>query len=58
MAVILDFKPPKKPVTNAFFIDYEPAENCCNDESYDSLCVKCGKCGRKFVGGVLEKGGE
>ena len=57
MAKILNFKQPKKPVTNAFFIDYSPAENCCNDNSYGMLCVKCGRCGRKFIDGVLQKGG-
>lgn len=46
------------PIPKANFIDYEPAENCCNDDTYGVLCVKCEKCGRKFIGGFLEKGGE
>ena len=35
------------------FIDYEVAENCENPDSYGMICVKCGKCGRKFNGQVL-----
>lgn len=58
MGKILDFHPDHSyPVPKAFFLDYEPSENCCNDDSFGSLCVKCGKCGRKFIDGVLQKGG-
>ena len=39
------------------FVDYDPSENCCNDDTYGALCVKCEKCGRKFIDGVLQKGG-
>lgn len=28
--------------------DYKPAPNCRNSDSYGIICVKCGKCGRKF----------
>lgn len=45
------------PIPKATFIDYEPAENCCNDETYGAICVKCEQCGRKFIDGVLQKGG-
>ena len=39
------------------FVDYEPSKNCCNDDSYGAVCVKCEKCGRKFIDGVLWEGG-
>ena len=40
-------------------IDYMPCEKCCNfRESYGIICVKCGKCGRKFEDGVLVNGDE
>lgn len=29
-------------------IDYSVSENCKNPDSYGVICVKCGKCGRKF----------
>ena len=29
-------------------IDYMTSKECVNPESYFSICVKCGKCGRKF----------
>ena len=45
------------PIPKVSFIDYEPSENCCNADTYGALCVKCEKCGRKFVDGVLAKGG-
>ena len=33
-------------------IDYRVASNCQNkEESYGEICVKCGKCGRKFIKG-------
>ena len=36
------------------FVDYGVAENCKNKkQSYGEICVKCGKCGRKFKGGIL-----
>lgn len=28
--------------------DMRPSENCCNDDSYGCICVRCGRCGRKF----------
>lgn len=32
------------------FVDYIPADNCQNmEESYDCVCVKCGRCGRQFT---------
>ena len=37
------------------FADYEPSQNCCNTDGYMQLCIKCGKCGRKFVNGILQK---
>lgn len=63
MGKIIKFHKPQKPLKRQqarelFFIDYEPSENCCNTESYRQLCVKCGKCGRIFNGGVLEKEGR
>lgn len=31
------------------FVDYSCAKQCKNiEESYGMICVKCGKCGRKF----------
>lgn len=24
------------------------SKNCCNPDSYGTICVKCGRCGRKF----------
>lgn len=39
-------------------VDYEPAQNCCNDDSYGCVCLKCGMCGRKFINGFLQKDGE
>ena len=29
--------------------DYRPADNCSNLDSYGEICVRCGKCGRKFT---------
>lgn len=54
MAKILKF-PRRYPNT---FVDYEPSKNCCNDDSCGAVCVKCEKCGRKFIDGVLWEGGE
>lgn len=45
------------PIPKGNFIDYEPAENCCNADSYGELCVKCEQCGRKFINGELLIGG-
>lgn len=28
--------------------DMKPSANCCNSESYGCICVKCGRCGRRF----------
>ena len=60
MAKIIKFPPPQKPFaeqTVKIFVDYEPSKNCCNDDAYGELCVKCGKCGRKFTAGILQKEG-
>ena len=27
---------------------HRPSENCRNKDSYGVVCIKCGKCGRKF----------
>ena len=35
------------------FVDYTPADDCKNDESYGEICVKCGKCGREFDKGIM-----
>lgn len=40
------------------FVDYEVANNCCNDYSFGEICLKCGKCGRKFINGFLAKDGD
>ncbi len=40
------------------FVDYEVADNCCNDDSFGVICLKCGRCGRKFINGFLEKEGD
>ena len=53
MAKILKF-PRRYPMAH---VDYESSKNCCNDDSYGAVCVKCEKCGRKFIDGVLWKGG-
>lgn len=45
------------PIPKGSFADYKPSENCCNDNSYGEICVKCEQCGRKFIDGVLQKGG-
>lgn len=34
-------------------IDYMVAKECKNPESYFSICVKCGQCGRKFENGIM-----
>ena len=35
-------------------IDYIPATECKNlQETFGMICVKCGKCGRKFQDGVM-----
>lgn len=61
MGKILKLPPLKNPLVGrkvkAVFYDYHVSENCCNDDSYRQVCVKCEKCGRKFVNGVLQKGG-
>lgn len=28
--------------------DYRASKDCCNSDSYGIICVKCGRCGRKF----------
>lgn len=38
-----------------FFADYAPADDCQNDDVY-CICLKCGKCGRKFgEHGILDE---
>lgn len=39
------------------FVDYEISDNCCNDDSFGVVCLKCEKCGRKFVNGFLAEEG-
>ena len=34
-------------------LDYQPASNCVNLDTYGTICVKCGRCGRKFKNGVM-----
>lgn len=59
MAKILVFHPEHSyPVPKGSFIDYKPSPNCCNDDTFGSVCVKCERCGRKFIDGVLQKGGD
>lgn len=29
--------------------DIKPSENCCNSDSYGVICIKCGRCGRRFL---------
>lgn len=62
MAKILKFPQPKHPFgvkgVKATFYDYELAENCCNDDSYRQICVKCEKCGRRFSKGILQGGSK
>lgn len=28
--------------------DMRPSKKCCNADSYGCICVRCGRCGRKF----------
>lgn len=60
VAKIIKFPPPKDPFkeqkVKAVFADYAPAANCCNDDSFGCLCIKCGMCGREFIDGILQKG--
>ncbi len=28
--------------------ELRPARNCCNTDTYGVICVRCGRCGRKF----------
>jgi len=36
------------------FIDYIPCKECeCMEETYGMICIKCGKCGRKFENGIM-----
>ena len=37
--------------------DYEISNDCCNEDSFGEVCLKCGQCGRKFVNGMLQKDG-
>lgn len=34
------------PKDSIIFTDYPPVENCKNEYSYGSSCLKCNKCGR------------
>lgn len=38
---------------NYVFIDYVIAQECKNDEGAFYICLKCGKCGRKFENGFM-----
>ena len=29
-------------------IDYDVSPDCVNPDSYGEICVRCGRCGRKF----------
>jgi len=40
------------------FLDYGVCRSCSNLDSYGVTCLKCGKCGRKFKGGILKNGDE
>ena len=57
MAKILEAIKQTHPITKRQFIDYEPSKDCCNDDSYGACCIKCEKCGRQFINGVLQEGG-
>jgi hypothetical protein len=49
----------KKEEPRIAFIDYQSASNCKNlEDSYGMICVKCGKCGRKFKNGNMIKKNE
>jgi len=37
--------------------DYEISDDCCNEDSFGYVCLKCGQCGRKFANGMLQKEG-
>ncbi len=37
------------------FYDYEISDDCCNKDCLGNVCLKCGKCGRKFANGMLQK---
>ncbi len=39
------------------FYDYEISNDCCNEDSFGCVCLKCGQCGRKFANGMLQKEG-
>ena len=30
------------------YIDYVVSDDCTNEDSFFEVCVKCGRCGRKF----------
>ena len=46
----------KQDIPKMAFVDYCVAEDCKNlQDSYGEICVKCGKCGRKFKNGYLQK---
>ncbi len=41
-------------VNEIVFYDYEISNDCCNENSFGYVCLKCGKCGRKFIDGLLQ----
>lgn len=45
-----DFSKPVFNIDNIrrMFVDYAPCEKCTNPDTYGTICVKCGACGRKF----------
>lgn len=43
------------PNESVVLADYEPAKNCCNEDSCGCVCIKCGMCGREFINGFLQK---
>lgn len=34
---------------------YKPSSKCTNNETYGCVCVHCGRCGRKFINGILQE---
>lgn len=43
---------------NELLVDYMPCRECRNPYTYGVICVKCGKCGRIFVDGILTNGDD
>jgi len=45
-----------KKINIPIHLDYDVSDKCLNlSESYGEICVKCGKCGRKFFNGIMAK---